>query len=49
MCRYKNAYAKSNGALPSKDQWDEYSKDYMIGPPHAKRSRGRAKKNNYGK
>lgn len=36
MCRYRLAYAKFIGALPSKDQWDEYNKDYKIGPPHKK-------------
>lgn len=30
--------------MPSKDQWEIYMKEFIIGPPHTKRPRGRPKK-----
>lgn len=30
--------------MPSRDQWEEVARNFIVGPPHTRRQRGRPKK-----
>ena len=44
LLRYRLAYQGTIAAMPSKDQWEALDLGFTVGPPHAKRPRGRPKK-----